>query len=60
METARPVTGVTLFNEDGFVHLLKGASDAVRATLERIVVDPRHEGLDILFDRSDTDRRCPA
>lgn len=53
------VTGAMLFNEDWFVQLLEGEEADVRATFERIAVDPRHEEVQILFDSATAERRFP-
>lgn len=53
------ITGAMLFNEDWFVQLLEGEETDVRATFDRIAVDPRHEEVHVLFDSATAERRFP-
>lgn len=53
------ITGAMLFNEDWFVQLLEGEETDVRATFDRIAVDPRHEEVQVLFDSATAARRFP-
>ena len=53
------ITGALLFNEDWFVQYLEGTEDAVREIFARIAADPRHEGVEVLFEGFTTERRFP-
>ncbi len=63
LETARRInrqnriTGLLLFNGERFLQLLEGEKAVVRATFERIAVDPRHRGVAILGTTT-SDRRA--
>ena len=53
------ITGALLFNEDRFVQVLEGGKAAVTDTFERILLDPRHQEVELLFDSSTAQRRLP-
>lgn len=58
--SAADVTGALLFNEDWFVQLLEGDKAAVRETFERILLDSRHEKVELLFEKPTRERRLPG
>lgn len=48
-----------LFNEDWFVQLLEGDEADVRSTFDRIAVDPRHEDVELLTEKTVASRQFP-
>lgn len=54
------VTGMLLHAEGVFVQLLEGDAMVVRDTADRIRVDPRHEGFQVLLERDTEQRACPC
>ena len=60
------VTGMLWFDGANFAQALEGDPDEVGKTLDRIRSDPRHDNIDIVFDRLVTSRlfgdwsmKCP-
>lgn len=55
------LTGALLFDGRRFCQLLQGPARNVKALMTQIAVDPRHEGLVVLFDDpigADAGERC--
>ena len=53
------VTGMLLMENGRFLQVLEGPEDAVRALMERIAEDPRHEHVRILVEEVQAGRRFP-
>ncbi|KPQ08972.1 MAG: FAD-dependent blue-light sensor [Rhodobacteraceae bacterium HLUCCA09] len=53
------VTGMLLFDGDGFLQLLEGSREATTSLFLRIAQDPRHRGVELLA-AGQTDRRLFA
>ncbi|MDQ2667896.1 MAG: BLUF domain-containing protein [Gemmatimonadota bacterium] len=50
------VSGMLLYCGGNFLQALEGPQDAVRATLQRISIDPRHSSIDILLEETPQQR----
>jgi hypothetical protein len=44
------ITGLLLYKDGNFMQLLEGPEPAVRATMEKIKVDPRHRAIQVLME----------
>jgi hypothetical protein len=53
------LTGFLLYNGRNFLQYLEGEEPVLRARIERIKADPRHDGLVILHDVAAKDRHFP-
>ncbi|MEQ8515253.1 MAG: BLUF domain-containing protein [Chromatocurvus sp.] len=47
---ARNVTGLLLMRGDSFFQVLEGDRDDVHAIFERVIADPRHHRVEVLFE----------
>lgn len=56
---AESITGMLLAENGRFVQLLEGPEDAVRALMDRIAADPRHEHVRLLEEEVVPTRRFP-
>ena len=56
---ANDVTGMLLYAEGSFAQSLEGPEEAVRATFDRILVDPRHRGVYVALEEHVEDRSFP-
>jgi len=54
------ITGFLIFDRTGFVQILEGHEDAVKAACDRIVRDPRHYGVTVVARRETTRRDFPG
>lgn len=55
----RDVTGVLVYNGRNFFQVLEGPRDPVYALLTRIIRDPRHHGLSVLYEGGNAIRAFP-
>ncbi|MEM6907631.1 MAG: BLUF domain-containing protein [Pseudomonadota bacterium] len=56
---ADDLSGFLLFHEGRFLQLLEGEAEPLRATLERVKRDPRHDDLKMLYDVEISERSFP-
>jgi hypothetical protein len=56
---ARGITGLLLFNGRNFLQLLEGEAADVAALMDKIIADPRHAGVSVLYRRTIRARACP-
>jgi hypothetical protein len=54
------ITGMLLYKDRQFMHVLEGTVGAVKNTFNRIGQDPRHRGLIVLFQGPITERQFPG
>jgi hypothetical protein len=50
------ITGLLLFKDGNFMQLLEGAETAVRAIMETIKIDSRHQGVQVLMEEEVPER----
>jgi len=50
--TLHDLTGALIYRDDLFLQLLEGTSHTVRTVIKRIMADPRHTDIAVLYERS--------
>lgn len=57
--TALGITGMLLYKEGNFIQLLEGEEETVRRLYDKIAADPRHRGIIMFLQGTQTERQFP-
>ncbi len=56
---ASGITGVLIYGDGGFIQVLEGKGHALDSTYKRILCDPRHSGIMVLYREKVSQRSFP-